>query len=93
MSPTIPRELTLDERKAANAAFEGRPFDPRWSQAAKRVYDGLVLALYTRHMEPSLPIKDADPAPSQSPRSLGLRHEADEQAIASHTIAGEFDTL
>lgn len=71
--PGIPRELTLDERKAANAAFEGRLFDPRWSQAAKRVYDGLVLALYIRHMEPSFSITDTDPAPSNSHDCSGMK--------------------
>lgn len=91
MTPTIPRELTLDERKAAHAAFEGRLFDPRWSQAAKRVYDGLVLALYTRHMEPSCSLAETDPVPSNSPWALG--HEADEQVIAAHTIAGKCDPL
>lgn len=40
-----PRILTHDERKAAEAAFEGRPCNPQWSDAAKRVYEGLVHAL------------------------------------------------
>lgn len=42
-----PRILTHDERKAADAAFSGRPFNPAWSESAKRVYDGLVQALPT----------------------------------------------
>lgn len=61
--PRIPRELTLDERKAAKAAFEGRAFDPRWSQAARRVYDGLVAALDTRQIDPPR-LKETDPVPS-----------------------------
>lgn len=36
-----PRTLTHDERKAAEAAFENRPFNPNWSHAAQIVYDGL----------------------------------------------------
>jgi hypothetical protein len=44
-----PRILTHDERKAADAAFAGRPLNPAWSEAAKRVYEGLIHAL------PSLP--------------------------------------
>ncbi len=40
-----PRILTHDERKAAEAAFAGRPFNPAWSEAAKRVYEGLIQAL------------------------------------------------
>ena len=54
ISPTMdttrtPRILTHDERKAADAAFAGRPLNPTWSEAAKRVYEGLIHAL------PSLP--------------------------------------
>ncbi len=40
-----PRLLTNDERKAAEAAFSGRPFNPTWSESAKRVYEGLIQAL------------------------------------------------
>jgi hypothetical protein len=36
--------LTLDQKKAAEAAFQGLPFDPKWSPAAKAVYDGIVEA-------------------------------------------------
>ena len=39
------RVLTHDERKAAEAAFAGRPCNPQWSEAAKRVYEGLIQAL------------------------------------------------
>lgn len=44
-----PRILTHDERKAAEAAFAGRPFNPAWSESAKRVYEGLI------HVLPALP--------------------------------------
>jgi hypothetical protein len=40
----VPRTLTHDERKAADAAFAGRPFDPAWSEAARTVYDGILAA-------------------------------------------------
>ncbi|HSA87135.1 MAG TPA: DUF6573 family protein [Nitrospira sp.] len=43
-TPT-PRVLTHDERKAAEAAFSGRPCNPAWSESAKRVYEGLIHAL------------------------------------------------
>lgn len=36
------RELTYDEKKAAEAAFTGRPFNPEWSDAARKVYDGIA---------------------------------------------------
>ena len=37
--------LTHDERKAAEAAFVGRPCNPAWSESAKRVYEGLIQAI------------------------------------------------
>ena len=40
-----PREITHDEKKAAEAAFAGRPFNPKWSEAARLVYDGILAAL------------------------------------------------
>lgn len=43
-TPT-PKALTHDEKKAADAAFAGRPFDESWSAAARTVYDGIVKAL------------------------------------------------
>lgn len=42
-----PRILSHDERKAAEAAFAGRPFNPAWSESARKVYDGLLQALPT----------------------------------------------
>jgi hypothetical protein len=39
------RELTYDEKKAAEAAFRGLPCNPKWSAAAKKVYEGLVQAM------------------------------------------------
>jgi hypothetical protein len=39
---TTGRQLTYDEKKAAEAAFMGRPFNPEWSDAARRVYDGII---------------------------------------------------
>jgi hypothetical protein len=46
-SPT-PRPLTTDERKAAEAAFRGEAFDPKWSEAARAVYEGILQAMGTR---------------------------------------------
>jgi hypothetical protein len=42
-----PRQLTHDERKAADAAFAGRPCNPAWSESAKRVYEGVIGAMPT----------------------------------------------
>ena len=40
-----PKALTHDEKKAADAAFAGRPFNRAWSASARAVYDGIVKAL------------------------------------------------
>ncbi|HKW87100.1 MAG TPA: hypothetical protein VJM82_08515 [Nitrospiraceae bacterium] len=42
------RQLSHDEIKAAEAAFQGRPFNEAWSQAARVVYDGMVAAIRKR---------------------------------------------
>lgn len=39
------RELTYDEKKAAEAAFRGLPLNPSWSAAARDVYEGIIVAL------------------------------------------------
>jgi hypothetical protein len=40
-----PKALTYDEKKAADAAFTGRPFNEAWSASARAIYDGIVKAL------------------------------------------------
>ena len=45
MTNTPPKALTHDEKKAADAAFAGRPFNEAWSASARAVYDGIVKAL------------------------------------------------
>lgn len=52
-----PRILSHDERKAAEAAFAGRPFNPAWSESARKVYDGLMHALPTLPDDP-IPASD-----------------------------------
>lgn len=42
---TTPKTLTNDEKKAADAAFAGRPFNPAWSASARAIYDGIANAL------------------------------------------------
>lgn len=39
------RQLTHDEKKAAEAAFRGLPPDPNWSSAAQAVYDNIIKVL------------------------------------------------
>lgn len=45
-----PRALTYDEKKAAEAAFRGEPFNPSWSTAAQAVYDGILAAMGKREL-------------------------------------------
>lgn len=40
-----PRALSHDEKNAADAAFSGRPLNPKWSARARSVYEGIVKAL------------------------------------------------
>ncbi|GJL54663.1 MAG: hypothetical protein NPIRA02_17950 [Nitrospirales bacterium] len=42
------RPLTHDEKKAAEAAFRGAPFNPKWSEAARKVYQGISGAIANR---------------------------------------------
>jgi hypothetical protein len=64
----VPRTLTHDERKAAAAAFTGRPFDPSWSESARIVYDGILAArgLPEPASAPSAPEQPAHPDPVAS---------------------------
>ena len=39
------RSLTYDEKKAAEAAFRGAPFDPQLSESARKVYLGISSAM------------------------------------------------
>ena len=45
------RPLTHDERKAVEAAFGGRPFNPRWSAAARVIYNAIIQATSAYRMD------------------------------------------
>jgi hypothetical protein len=45
------RSLTHDEKKAAEAAFNGSPYDPKWSEGALKVYWGLSAAIANKRHE------------------------------------------
>ncbi len=59
--PQHNRPLTHDERKAAEAAFKGAPFDPKWSDAARKVYLGLSTAIANKRNEAFEEIQPATP--------------------------------
>lgn len=69
-----PRVLTHDERKAAEAAFLGRPCNPAWSESAKRVYDGLTNAL------PALPDKTGVTPNHNIPQNISSEAQSIEAA-------------
>ncbi|MDT7043388.1 hypothetical protein [Candidatus Nitronereus thalassa] len=39
-----PRALSHDEKKAAEAAYQGKPFHSSWSKSSRAVYDGIIKA-------------------------------------------------
>ena len=55
---TTQKTLTNDEKKAADAAFAGRPFNASWSASARVIYDGIVNAL-PKEVVTALPEVDA----------------------------------
>jgi len=72
----IPKALTHDEKKAAEAAFAGRPFNEAWSASARTVYDGIMKALPHTDVSIPAPAKAEDPAEILSAQSepLALEH-------------------
>lgn len=70
---TAPKALTHDEKKAADAAFAGRPFNDAWSASARAVYEGIVNAL-PKELVPAVPeieavLADMEPASPVVPPS------------------------
>jgi len=53
----VDRLLTHDEHKASEAAFRGLPLNPNWSDAAKRIYQGLRAVLERSNRPQSIPEK------------------------------------
>ena len=55
------RSLTHDERKAAEAAFKGAACDPKWSEAARKVYLGNSSAMANKRHDAYQDIHPAQP--------------------------------
>jgi hypothetical protein len=87
----IPRTLTHDEQKAAEAAFSGRPFNPSWSASARNVYDGLLRALPQR-LAPEYPVEEpvVPPAAVEAiAESHPVSSDSDDTAVAGEAAADE----
>lgn len=47
-----PRALSSDEKKAAEAAFQGRPFNESWTRGSRAIYDGIRAAMHRLKRQP-----------------------------------------
>ncbi|MEK6605874.1 MAG: hypothetical protein AABY77_08305, partial [Nitrospirota bacterium] len=89
MQPTKPpRELAQDEKRAADQAFKGLPFDSRWSPSARAIYDGIRGALGVPALpeqepaaDPSEPHAVLDPQPEETKPDEAASILTREQAI------------
>ena len=93
MTTTPPKALTHDEKKAADAAFEGRPFNEAWSASARAVYDGIVKALPHTDVAVPAPSNAGEPemAPSAhseplQPQELLPQEQVDGQELMERTV-------
>jgi hypothetical protein len=79
-----PKTLTHDEKKAADAAFAGRPFNEAWSASARTIYDGIVKAL--PHTDIAIPSpSDAEiPTETSSAQSEPLQAQAQVPLTLEH---------
>ncbi len=77
-----PRLLTHDERKAADAAFAGRPCNPTWSESAKKVYEGVIGAMPNFQNESGSP--RIQPLPADSDPGIDVPPPSDEISTITH---------
>ena len=87
-----PKALSHDEKKAADAAFSGRPFNEAWSSSARAIYDGIVKALpHTDAVIPT-PSHVEEPAGAPSAQSEPLQPQeplAQEHAGGQDLVEGD----
>lgn len=86
MQPTKqPRELAHDEKRAADQAFKGLPFDSRWSPSARAIYDGIRNALGV----PALPEQEPAADPSEPHAVLDPQPEETESDETASILTRE----
>ncbi len=71
-----PKALTHDEKKAADAAFAGRPFNETWSASARTIYDGIVKVLPQADIVIPAPSDAEIPTEASSTQSEALQTQA-----------------
>ena len=84
-----PKSLSNDEKKAADAAFAGRPFNEAWSASARAVYDGIVKVLprtdaaipTPSNVEESAEAPSAQSEPLQPQEPLAQEHEGGQELV------------
>jgi hypothetical protein len=74
-----PKSLSHDEKKAAAAAFAGRPFNEAWSASARAVYDGIVKAL--PHTDFAIPTSSTQSEPLQPQEPLAQEHTGGQELV------------
>ena len=74
-----PKALSHDEKKAAAAAFAGRPFNEAWSASARAVYDGIVKAL--PHTDVAIPTSSTQSEPLQPEEPLAQEHTGGQELV------------
>jgi hypothetical protein len=79
-----PKALTHDERKAADAAFAGRPFNETWSASARTIYDGIVKALPQADIVIPAPFDAEIPTEASSAQSEPLQAQAQVPLTLEH---------
>ena len=79
-----PKALTHDEKKAADAAFAGRPFNETWSASARTIYDGIVKALPQTDIVIPAPSDAEIPTEASSAQSEPLQAQAQVPLTLEH---------
>jgi hypothetical protein len=74
-----PKALSHDEKKAADAAFAGRPFNEAWSASARAVYDGIVKAL--PHIDVAIPTSSTQSEPLQPQEPLAQEQVSEQELV------------
>lgn len=81
-----PKSLTYDEKKAADAAFAGRPFNEAWSASARVVYDGIVKALPHTDIETPAHAEAFVETPSAQSEPLQLQGPPAQEQAGGHEL-------